>query len=111
MQLLPSLEWPDEDELARIEALLAIRLTKPEGKEQRAQWYAALGQLRQAIFSLSPNKTLLNEAMRLWTPTDRYRATFSLGRDPSGEVGLVNALKAKDRDSLIKAFEAERDQI
>lgn len=49
--------------------------------------------------------------MRLWTLTDRYRATFSPGRDPSAEAGLVNALKAKDRDSLIKAFEAERDQI
>lgn len=110
-ELLNSLEWPDPAAMEHIESLLQARLEASDEGGVRNQWYAALAELRYAIFSQSPLKTFLTEAGRLWALTDRYRAMFSPRRSPSGEVEMVSALRDRNREALMSAFEAERDQV
>lgn len=108
--LLRSVRWPDAAELKQLKALSRQAQELVDGRD-RDGWFAVLMQLRQDIFGLSPHRTLLAEAMRLWTLTDRYRALLPANRSPAGEKGLVAALEARDREQLLKAYSDERDGV
>lgn len=108
--LLRTVRWPTAAELRHLKALSQQAQDLVEGRD-REGWFAALMQLRYDIFGLSPYRTLLAEAMRLWTLTDRYRALLPASRSPAGEKGLVAALEARDRDQLLKAYWDERDRV
>lgn len=108
--LLRSARWPTAAELRQLAALSRQAQELVDGRD-RDSWFAVLMQLRQEIFGLSPHRTLLAEAMRLWTLTDRYRALLPASRSPAGEKSLVAALEARDRDQLLKAYSDERDRV
>ncbi len=109
-ELLQNARWPDADELRILEELLE-KVSGPVDRTNRQEWNEALAEMRFRIFSLSPDKTLLREARRLWNLTDRYRALFPPNESPTGERKLVEALAAGDRKRLLAAFERDRVRI
>ncbi len=109
-ELLMSLRWPTPEEMNQLKALCG-KLIKPGASDDREAWFTALSDLRYSIFSLSPYKTLLSEARRLWTLTDRYRALFQPDRSPTGEKALLEALEAQNRPALLKAYNDKRKRI
>lgn len=109
-ELLRTARWPDKEELARLRALQAI-VSEPVTSATRARWNEALVEMRFMIFDLSPKKTLLNEAKRLWTLTDRFRAFFSADKSATGEQALIEALAVRDREALLRAYDEDRTRI
>lgn len=109
-ELLRSAHWPEKQELAEMRACFAT-VEKPLHGTDREQWMEALSHLRFQIFNLSPEKTLLREAMRLWTLTDRFRALLPADKSASAEGALLDALKKRDRDALLAAHDADRTRI
>jgi len=111
--LIATIEWPNDRQEAAIKALFA-RSDASLHAGKRAQWQADLRAARLAIFQLSPQTTLLREALRLWTLTDGYRAILPLPRgDPAllPQHALLLALTRRDRAALIAAYQQERDLI
>lgn len=113
-ELMRSIEWPTEAQLTRLEKS-ADRLEKLLDKGDRQAWWVEHRAFHTAIFDLSPKKTIMREAMRLWALTDRFRALLPLPRRPSEEREVVNkepllqALRAKDRKKLIATRRARRE--
>ncbi|MDX9874457.1 MAG: GntR family transcriptional regulator [Spongiibacteraceae bacterium] len=109
-ELLRTARWPDAAELAALRQQVE-HVCQPCEPSERAAWFEALTALRRAILELSPKRTLLREALRLWTLTDRYRALLPTDKSTAAERALVDALAARDRDALLAAYHADRDRI
>ncbi|BAK66565.1 putative GntR family transcriptional regulator [Sphingobium sp. SYK-6] len=109
-ELLRSARWPNATEIKKLKAYFEI-ISRPLSPGKREIWLEALTAARELIFSLSPEKILLREAMRLWTLTDRFRALLPDEESATGEKALYDALVMKDRDTLLAAHSADRDRI
>jgi len=109
-ELLRTARWPTKAELKRIKGCFDI-ISRPRTLANRENWMEALTQARELMFGLSPHKTLLREAMRLWTLTDRFRALLPDDASVTGEKAMYDALVAQDRDALLAAYEKDRDRI
>jgi DNA-binding GntR family transcriptional regulator len=109
-ELLRTARWPDEKELANLRKLRDVVLS-PVGENKREEWMAAVAEMRFLIFDLSSEKTLLREARRLWMLTDRFRALLPADKSLSGERVLIDALAARDRELLLKAYGEDRQRI
>ena len=115
-ELLKTVEWPDAE-------LLDELSKRAEGLEElldqgdRSSWWTAHRDFHMQIFNLSPKKTIVREAMRLWALTDRYRALLPLPRRASEERKvvskheLVEALKEKDRANLLAVRRNRRESF
>jgi DNA-binding GntR family transcriptional regulator len=110
--LLETSEWPDKTKLAELH-LLFDALDRIDQRKDYRGWSAALADLRYALFDLSPQKALLQEATRLWALTDRYRALMARveGEGESPERKLLPALEKRDRKALIADFLATRAEV
>jgi DNA-binding GntR family transcriptional regulator len=115
-QLMESLIWPSAKRLTAIRA----QLDEVDGHllaGDWSKWMVGLNALRRAILDLSPEKIILQEALRLWTLTDRYRllmppqARVDDERAGSSERALLDAMEAQDRPALIAAYHQDRDRI
>ena len=109
-ELLRDARWPDKDELAQLRALQAI-VAEPLTSANRERWQTALADMRFKIFDLSPDKTLLQEARRLWVLTDWFRALLPADQSHYGESELIDALALRDREALMRAFDDHRRGI
>jgi DNA-binding GntR family transcriptional regulator len=113
-ELLRTIEWPDEEQLAQLEKL-AQELETLLDAGDRSSWWIEHRKFHTAIFNLSPKKTIMREAMRLWALTDRFRALLPLPRRPSEERDVVNkhaliqALRKRDREKLIQVRRSRRE--
>ena len=113
-ELMRSVEWPDERQLAELE-ISAKRLEELLNKGDRQKWWIEHRQFHTAIFDLSPKKIVMREAMRLWALTDRFRALLPLPRRPSEERDVVNkqplldALRTKNRKKLVASRRSRRE--
>jgi DNA-binding GntR family transcriptional regulator len=116
-EVLATVQWPTEEQLevyrrkvAMIEQLLQER--------KRAEWAIQHRQLREAVFALSPEKYIVQEALRLWSVADRYRSLLSATPHPSirpdgssTDRHLIEALADHDRLRLLSVFERDRGRI
>ncbi|MEO0031723.1 MAG: hypothetical protein RIS94_1481 [Pseudomonadota bacterium] len=113
-ELMRTIEWPTEDQLAELERR-AERLEELLDVGDRTSWWDEHRQFHTMIFDLSPKKTIMREAMRLWMLTDRFRALLPLPRRPSEERKVVNkhslieALRQRDRKKLLSARRSRRE--
>jgi len=113
-ELMRTVEWPDAEALADLERR-AEQLEQLLNEGDRSSWWVEHRKFHTAIFNLSPRKTIMREAMRLWALTDRFRALLPLPRRPSEERNVVSkhslllALKERDRDQLIAARRSRRE--
>jgi len=113
-ELMRTIEWPDAEQLADLEQQ-AERLEGLLDAGDRTSWWVEHRKFHTTIFDLSPKKTIMREAMRLWALTDRFRALLPLPRRPSEERSVVNkhsllkALKERDREQLIAARRSRRE--
>lgn len=105
-ELLFSLTWPSPETIESFKVLQGC-ISAYSGNASRTQRYDALVKLRLLLFGLSPHKTLLREAERLWVKTDRLHAFFS----PEGRYDFADALEGRDRDLLLRKYGAERDEV
>lgn len=109
-ELLSTAIWPDKTTVASLRAQVN-RVDAIDQVKDFSRWAEALEELRFAIFDLSPDKTLLQEAIRLWRLTDRYRTLMPRTMVGSPERKLIDALEARDRDALLSAYGAARSAI
>jgi DNA-binding GntR family transcriptional regulator len=116
-ELLPTIRWPEPDELEELR-VRAARLEDLLNEGNRNQWWSEHQAFHHLIFDLSPAKVFVREAMRYWSLTDRYRALVPLPRRDSAErrivakADLVDALAQRRMGDLLevrakrrKAFE------
>jgi DNA-binding GntR family transcriptional regulator len=114
--LLEEVEWPDEAVLADLTDR-AVELEKLLDAGIRTEWWVKHRDFHRIIFELSAEKIIVNEAMGLWSRTDRYRSLLSLPKRPSIERSVVNkhnlvqALADRDRKQLIKVRAHRRRQF
>lgn len=112
-ELMSTIEWPDAAQMAELEQR-AERLEELLDAGDRPSWWDEHRAFHRAIFDLSPKKTIMREAMRLWALTDRFRALLPLPRRASEERRVVSkhtllqALKARDHQQLIEARRSRR---
>jgi len=88
-ELLASVRWPEEAELAELR-VRATRLEELLDEGNRREWWDQHQAFHHMLFDLSPKKILVREAMRYWNLTDRYRALVPLPRRDSAERRIVN---------------------
>ena len=115
-ELLSSVAWPTEAQIADFNAMLDELEVLLAGGD-RAGWNIRHREFHLAIFNLSPQKILVREVLRLWTLTDRYRSLLPSPRARAGERGaedervLIDALAKRDRERLLSAFEEDRTKV
>lgn len=113
-ELLKTIEWPNEAQLADLEAR-AERLEQLLEAGDRVHLWPELKAFHTAIFNLSPKKIMIREALRLWSLTDRFRALLPVPRRSGAErmvlnrVDLVDALRNKDRSKLLAVRRDRRE--
>lgn len=113
-ELMKTIAWPDETQIDALEKQ-ATELEALLDAGDRSRWWIEHRKFHTAIFDLSPKKTMMREAMRLWALTDRFRALLPLPRRPSEERNVVSkhsliaALRERDRDKLIAARRSRRE--
>ena len=112
-ELLPTIVWPNEDDLLEFRNL-AAHLEELLDHGQRVSWWTEHQAFHQRIFDLSPNKIFVREAMRYWGLTDRYRALVPLPRRDTNDRRIVNkadlveALEKRDIQSLVEVRRRRR---
>jgi DNA-binding GntR family transcriptional regulator len=109
-ELLRTARWPEPGELAELRRQVDS-LAQAAAAGQQRRWRETLAALRLAIFNLSPSKTLLREATRLWQLTDRYRVLLLIRDGPLCEQAIVEALATRDRERLLSTYHEIRDRI
>lgn len=115
-ELMKTVEWPSAIQLAELEKS-AERLEQLLDAGDRSSWWDEHRAFHKVIFDLSPKKTIMREAMRLWALTDRFRALLPLPRRASEERSVVNkhsllvALRERDRAKLVEARRQRRESF
>ncbi|MCW2338615.1 DNA-binding GntR family transcriptional regulator [Sphingobium sp. B2D3A] len=115
-ELLKSVDWPDAEELAELERR-EQRLEELLDEGDRTSWWNEHREFHTMIFNLSPKKTIVREAIRLWALTDRYRALLPLPRRNSEERKVVdkrellNAIRQQDSKKLLAARRTRRESF
>ena len=113
-ELLRTADWPDEAQLRDL-ARRAEELEELLNKGDRFSWWNKHREFHMLIFDLSPKKTIVREAMRLWALTDRYRALLPLPRGDSEERKVLRkhefleALREQDTGKLLAVRRVRRD--
>jgi len=113
-ELLSTVEWPDESKLAELTALVEeLRDILDSG--DRSAWAIRHMDFHDAVFDLSPAKTIVAEVKRLWTLSDRYRSLLP-PKPPSAnkltdEHHLLGALRQRDRARLLTVFSEGRSRV
>jgi DNA-binding GntR family transcriptional regulator len=111
--LLQTVEWPQDEQLDDL-ARRAQELEDLLNRGDRSNWWDRHREFHMMIFNLSPKKTIMREAMRLWALTDRYRALLPLPRTDSEERKVLSkhefldALREKNSEKLIAARRLRR---
>ena len=107
--LLKSLEWPEEDRLAEIEALHEAMCDPAASVEQVSTLNA---EFHLKIFSLSPLQFIRGEVERWYEATAAYRVVqlALVNRDnvTHDHAVLVKALRTRDRDLLLSTMDSHR---
>ncbi|MDQ4110205.1 MAG: GntR family transcriptional regulator [Actinomycetota bacterium] len=109
--LLSEIVWPDDD---AIDALAAINseLASAAEKEQPGRVATLNREFHEAIFSLSPLDLIHIEVNRLWQMSDSYRAFYLAGPSRHHTAvehdGIIEALRARDRDLLVGRLNEHR---
>ena len=112
--LLRTVEWPEEAALSEL-ATRAQELEDLLNRGDRSNWWDKHREFHAMIFNLSPKKTIVREAMRLWALTDRYRALLPLPRGDSDERKVLSkhefldALREQDTKKLIAMRRQRRE--
>ena len=75
--LLAGIRWPSPQELKEL-TRRADELEQLLNDGDRGTWWTKHREFHAMIFDLSPEKVIVNEAMRLWSLTDRYRSLLAL---------------------------------
>ena len=113
-ELLRTVEWPTEEQLDELERR-ADELEELLNVGDRSNWWDRHREFHMMIFQLSPKKTIVREAMRLWALTDRYRALLPLPRGNSDERKILRkhefleALQKRDTEKLLSVRRLRRD--
>lgn len=113
VELLPTIRWPSNEELAEIRRR-AGHLETLLNEGNRREWWDQHQAFHRMIFELSPRKVLVREAMRYWSLTDRYRALvplprrYSEGRQIVNKADLVEALSEQRMEDLLQVRSARR---
>jgi DNA-binding GntR family transcriptional regulator len=117
--VLRSLTWPGQDELARLQtqvdraAEAMARRDIQEAMEIDREFYFF-------IYDLSPLRYIVAEVKRLWIMSDGYRSASMLGdlrTDPSASAfhrrhhDMVRALRRHDHKSLVSIVLRERQEL
>ncbi|HVW68002.1 MAG TPA: GntR family transcriptional regulator [Steroidobacteraceae bacterium] len=114
--LLAEIRWPSEKELKEL-TRRADELEKLLNAGDRAAWWSLHRELHRMIFDLSDEKIIVQEAMRLWSLTDRYRSLLPLPARKSDERSvvqkheLIEALGSHDRRKLLRVRAQRREQF
>jgi DNA-binding GntR family transcriptional regulator len=114
--LLAEIRWPTDKELKEL-TRRADELEKLLNAGERAAWWSLHREFHRAIFELSDEKVIVQEAMRLWSLTDRYRSLLPLPQRKSDERvlvqkhDLVEALADHDRRKLLRVRAQRRKQF
>jgi DNA-binding GntR family transcriptional regulator len=109
--LLQHLDWPDEEVLAAISEI-NDGLARAAHSGEVALVVQLNREFHEAVFSLSPLKTVHREVARLWEMSDSYRALYLYGpareRIAAEHQAMLDALAARDLDALIAATDRHR---
>lgn len=114
-ELLGSVKWPDEAQLASLQRKLKA-LEASLKKQDRGSWLRHHREFYESVFDLSEQKVLAAEVLRVIRLTDRYRALAAevlpaAERKATQEKHLLDALATRNRRRLLRLFEADRTQI
>lgn len=104
--LLQTIEMPTKTKILRLKRL-AIELEKLIELRDRVNWWAKHREFYVEIFSLSPDKIIVQEALRFWSLTDRFRSILpmperSKDAKQAGEHELLTALEEEDLAAFIR---------
>jgi DNA-binding GntR family transcriptional regulator len=113
-EILSTIEWPDEDKLSELVGLLK-EIEQFLDSGDRHTWANRRRDFNNAVFELSPNKTIIAEAQRLWVMSGRYRSllpysVLSHYQVPE-EHPFIKALKSRNQDALLRAFSESRSRV
>ena len=78
-ELLSTVDWPSEAKLAELTERVA-ELQELLETGDRPKWAIRHRDFHNAVFDLSPDKTIVAEVQRLWTLSDRYRSLLPAAR-------------------------------
>jgi DNA-binding GntR family transcriptional regulator len=109
--LLQHLVWPEAEQLAAISGV-NDRLGQAADAGEVALVVQLNREFHEAVFGLSPLKTVHREVRRLWEMSDSYRALYLYGparqRIAAEHRAMIDALSARDLDALIAATDRHR---
>jgi DNA-binding GntR family transcriptional regulator len=109
--LLQALVFPDAERLAAIVELNG-RLAAAAAAGEVAPVVQLNREFHEAVFSLSPLRTVHREVRRLWEMSESYRALYLYGpgrtRIAQEHQAIIDALGARDLDALIAATNRHR---
>lgn len=113
-RLAETVEWPDEDELAALEALndAMRRLTGGSAYEI----VAADRRFHERLWTLSPLRIVAQEAARTWALIQPYRSFMSyepatVDRMHREHGAIVASLRARDLDAYAGAVRAHQEHV
>jgi DNA-binding GntR family transcriptional regulator len=114
-ELLSTVDWPSEEKLAELTDLVE-ELQRLLDAGDRPQWAIRHRDFHNAVFDLSPDKTIVAEVQRLWILSDRYRSLLPPPSSPNrarltDENHLIKALRRKNREDLLKVFSEGRTRV
>jgi DNA-binding GntR family transcriptional regulator len=109
--LLQHLIWPDPERLAAI-ADINDRLAAAAAAGEVTAVVGLNREFHEAVFELSPLRTVHREVRRLWEMSDSYRALYLYGPARERIAGehqeMLDALEARDLDGLVAATDRHR---
>jgi DNA-binding GntR family transcriptional regulator len=111
-ELLRAIVWPAPEHLDQIKALNEeIARAGEEGDVARV--VTLNREFHDAIFALSPLRTVHREVNRLWEMSDSYRALYLYGRAaririPAEHRSMLEAIERRDLNGLLAAVDEHR---
>jgi DNA-binding GntR family transcriptional regulator len=110
--LLEHLEWPEPERLAEIAAINDELAGAAEAGDV-ARVVVLNRRFHDAIFALSPLRTVHREVNRLWAMSDSYRALYLYARAARVRIVdehrlMLDALDRRDRAALLDAVDQHR---
>ncbi|KAA9164055.1 GntR family transcriptional regulator [Amycolatopsis acidicola] len=113
-ELLGSMSWPDEQQLADLTAIGAECEDAAKAKNI-SEMVTANRNFHFLMFSWSPLTVLMTEVVRVWRVSEAYRAVHLV--DPArrrqiltDHEHMIQAIRLKDRNRLIRLMNAHRER-